>query len=103
MRNPGGYGVLIAPQAHRVNLDGLRCEAVAEGQAEFDTFTCGHCGRVTHVMPKEDPANIGGLCKGCMKLVCPHCVGKGCSPLEKRIQQMEEADYIRRQYAMLGG
>jgi hypothetical protein len=51
MRHPGGYACITEPDrpAH-----------------EFDTFTCAHCNRVTHVKARQRPEDIGGLCKQCM-------------------------------------
>ena len=57
---------------------------------EGRTFTCQHCSRVTYVPPGGDPADIGGLCKLCMGLICPRCVALGyCDPIEKKIERME--------------
>jgi len=64
----------------------------------MDTFTCGHCGAVKHVRVRERPEDLGGLCKSCMKLICPGCVDLGCTPLEKKIEEMEERDFWRREY-----
>lgn len=74
MRNAQGYAVLTSP----------------DGVVERDTFTCGHCQRVKHVAPKQDPADMGGLCKQCMTLICPACVERGiCTPWEKQMAAME--------------
>ena len=99
MRNPGGYGYLVSPDPTDVVFDSARRrERVSAGTFEVDTFTCFHCCRVTHVRPKMDPADMGGLCKVCMKLICNHCVGKGCDPFEKKLKRSEERDRIRRSY-----
>ena len=74
MLRPGGY-------AHIFDGDGT--------QREFDTITCFHCNRMKHVKPYCDPADLGGLCKVCMKLVCAKCVGKRCVPFEKRLEKVE--------------
>ncbi|MBV8755400.1 MAG: hypothetical protein JO328_21310 [Hyphomicrobiales bacterium] len=74
MRLPGGYAQIVDP----------------DGAArEFDTFTCAHCNRITHVPARVRAEDIGGLCKQCMGLVCPACVGKPCVPFLKRLEQME--------------
>lgn len=75
MRKPGGYAVWTD----------------ADGQVkETDTFTCHHCQFVVFVPARTDPANLGGLCKQCMGLICPTCVAKGiCTPFEKALEQME--------------
>lgn len=83
MRNAGGVGVLVDPDA---------------GTIERDTFTCFHCQRVVFVKPKADPADMGGLCKVCMKLICPGCVGKTCLPFEKSIEKAEAKAAARRSY-----
>lgn len=97
MRNPGGYGQIIC--------DGSPSRAVAFDEfgrvvaQETDTFTCGHCNKVVFVPTRADPANIGGMCKQCMSLVCPICVNVGnCTPLEKKIQEMERRAATLRSY-----
>lgn len=97
MRNPGGYGMLITPDKAVVHFDGRRREVNA-GTHEVDTFTCFHCGRVKHVKPKMDAADLGGLCKVCMKLICEHCVGKGCDPFEEKLKRSEARDRALRSY-----
>ena len=58
------------------------------GVKEYDTFTCSHCQRIVIVKAKCDPAEMGGLCKICDKLICKECVGKGCSPWEEKMKEM---------------
>lgn len=42
------------------------------------------------VQAKCDPADLGGFCKQCTKLICPECYGKGsCTPWEKQMEEME--------------
>lgn len=98
MRNPGGYAFIVNPTPSKIRLDGGRVDFACEGITEYDSFTCYHCGRVKHVKAKERPEDLGGLCKQCMKLICPGCVDQGCTPLEKKIEQMEQRDYLRRSY-----
>jgi len=84
MRNAGGYAVLY-------NENGVHKEA--------DTFTCHHCCTVQHVAPKCDPADLGGLCKSCMKLICPRCANKGtCEPWEEQMRRAEASYHARRSY-----
>lgn len=102
MRKPGGYTIITSPDDARVNLDGLRCEEIHPGQNEIDTFSCFHCNSVVHVKPRMDPADLGGLCKICFKLICPRCVGLGCSPFEKRLEQAERKNETKYLYAGIG-
>jgi len=81
MRNPGGYATLSEP----------------DGVKESDTFTCNHCQYIVHVKPLIAPEEFGGLCKFCMKLICPKCVGKGsCTPWEKKMEKWEARDRFLR-------
>lgn len=74
----------------------------ADGRIEEeDTFTCGHCSRVVFVQAKCDPADLGGFCRGCMRHICGPCTDQpGCTPIEKRLEQMEARDRMLR--AVLG-
>ena len=77
MRAPGGYGVIFDPQ-------------VSTPTQERDTFTCGHCQAVVFVTPQCDGADAGGLCKQCMRLICPRCVDRMvCVPWEKMLEMQE--------------
>lgn len=89
MRNAQGYAVWTGPN----------------GMKERDTFTCGHCNGVVIVEPKADPADMGGLCKLCMKLVCPRCNAAGqCTPFLKKIEAAERKEVQdRRMEAALNG
>ena len=78
MRNPQGYAVLQ--------------DVTATGNVlqEADTFTCFHCQRIVSVPPKADPAELGGLCARCMKLICPRCVETGrCRPWYEHMLKLE--------------
>lgn len=85
MRNPGGYAYIF-------DESGIR--------KERDTATCFHCNRVVHIRPKMDPADMGGLCKLCMKFICPKCVGFGCTPFEKKLEAWESRDRAIRSYGL---
>lgn len=98
MRNPGGYAYMVNPVMATVRLDDRPKEMACEGVSEFDTFTCGHCGRVKHVKPRERPEDLGGLCKQCMKLICPGCVDQGCTPFEQKLERMEQREIAMRSY-----
>ncbi len=99
MRNPGGYGVLSSPVPSKVQFEPRGdVEHVSAGIFETDTFSCFHCSRVVRVKPKMDPADMGGLCKLCMKHICKHCVGKACVPFEKKLERMEARERVLRSY-----
>ena len=106
MRSPNGYAFVVSPDPNVVTFDHetqkikSRREVINAGTYETDTVMCGHCGRHMHIRPYMDPADMGGLCKQCMKFECPECVGKGCTPLEKKLQEAEERDRIRRSYGL---
>lgn len=65
---------------------------------ECDTFTCFHCNTIVKVPTKSKPEDIGGLCKICMKMICPSCVDQGCTPFEKKIEALEARDRTLRSY-----
>ena len=63
---------------------------------EVDSLTCYHCGRVVWMKPFQDGAAMGGHCSCCDHYICLQCVGKGCTPLQKRLDQEERrAEYAR--------
>lgn len=78
MRNAQGYLVITDPTK----------------TVECDTFTCHHCNRVVIVPPKAAPDTVGGFCRMCMKMVCPLCVDKGCTPFEKQMEAEERRDRL---------
>ena len=82
---PQGYATVVAPDRQTV---------------EMSTTVCGHCQRITHVLPKMDPADMGGLCKACMRLICKHCVGKSCDVFEKKLERAEASYHARRSYGL---
>lgn len=67
---------------------------------ETDTYTCGHCGRV-HEVGRGHPDY--DFCRSCMKVICPHCLGKGCQPLEQRIERYEAQQRMFRDLGFLDG
>ncbi len=81
-RGQGGYLVITDPNAGTVK--------------ERDTFTCFHCNNIVIVEYKADPESLGGFCRLCMKNVCKNCLGQGCLPFEKKLEQMEAQDRFRR-------
>jgi len=82
MRRPGGYF--------------FTCDETGSERVQ-DTFTCAHCNRIVAVKPLADPANMGGRCYVCDKLICPLCLGKGCDPLEKKLERIEARDRLYRE------
>ncbi len=84
MRRPQGYAVLSAP----------------ERIVECDTFTCGHCQHIIHIPPRSNPEDLGGLCKVCMRLICPACLPKGCMPFEEKLKKMEARGRALRSYGL---
>lgn len=66
-----------------------------------ETFACGHCNKQTFIKPMCDPAEIGGLCKGCMRLVCGPCVDQmRCDPIEKKLERQEARGSALRSYGI---
>mgnify|MGYP001605677341 FL=1 len=98
MRNPQGYATIVSPTASVANFDKFRCEEIPAGLFEADTFTCNHCNRVVHVKARVSMDEFGSMCRNCMKMTCPTCADGPCVPFMKKIEQMEQKDYIRRQY-----
>jgi len=75
MRNPGGTAEWAHANGRKVTRD---------------TYTCGHCNNVKFVEPKQDPTTLGGLCKMCMKHICPDCCkAPKCDPFEKKLERIE--------------
>ena len=99
MRNPQGCATIVGDLSAgdtTVGEDGLR-----HTEAEIDTFTCGHCMAIKHVMPRCDPADLGGLCKQCMSLVCNRCYAKGtCTPWEEEMARSEAKGAALRSYGL---
>lgn len=70
------------------------------GTVTRDTMTCGHCNGLTHIKPRMRPEDIGGLCKVCMRLVCPQCVGAVCEVIEQKLERWEASQAARRSYGV---
>jgi hypothetical protein len=86
MRKPGGYAISYGLWGDK---------------HEWDTFTCCHCNVVVKVMPKCNPDDLGGMCRLCMKMVCPKCVDTGiCDPIEKKLERLEARDRALRSYGI---
>ena len=97
---PQGYASITSPDPGRANLDGFQAVEVGAGNNEYDTTVCNHCNALTHVRARMRPEDIGGLCKVCMGLICPKCVGEPCVPFLKRLDEAERRDRVRRSYGL---
>lgn len=85
MLRPGGNAVITDPG----------------GVTEFDTFTCGHCGTLVHVWPRQRPEDIGGFCRQCMKPTCPRCADdERCDPLERKLERAEARSAALKSYGL---
>lgn len=71
------------------------------GVAECDTTTCAHCNAITHVRAGQRPEDIGGLCKSCMGLICPRCVGGACDPFLKKLERWAARHEALRSYGLV--
>lgn len=90
MRAPQGQATLVGPGYTEAGERAAPTKSLADSGV-CDTFQCGHCMYVQHVEPMGDPADAGGLCKCCMRLICERCVDKGtCTPWEVMIERMED-------------
>lgn len=87
MRGVGGYLIITDPDPQR-----------SRGQQavqEWDTFTCAHCQRVQQVKPLAKSHESPGRCFACDKLICQQCLGKGCTPFEKKLEEYERRMQFR--------
>lgn len=78
---------------------------------ECDTRTCGHCQRIVFVKPGTASTvylvshrdgsvteEMGACCRVCMSAICLSCLDVGtCTPWERRMEQSESRDRLRRQ------
>ena len=76
--------------------------SVCGGQMEVTSIQCGHCGNTLWEDDVPNPVIMRGnvrdtsgrdalcaRCTCCSKTICLNCVGKGCTPLEKRLEAWE--------------
>ncbi len=99
MRNPQGLATIIGDLPH--DSPTIVEKGVRHKEVEIDTVTCFHCCRMFHITPNTDAADIGGLCKQCMSLICSHCVDKGtCTPWEMQLEQREARAESLRSYGL---
>ena len=64
------------------------------GMIETDGILCFHCGA------EESGKDGFPYCTCCDKFICRKCVGKGCWPLEARLDEWERREgrrYLRRE------
>ena len=72
------------------------------GVVEMGASTCAHCNRITVIPPNSKPEDVGiALCHGCMKLVCKHCAGRGCRPIEQWCEEEEAKGRMLRDMGLL--
>jgi hypothetical protein len=82
MRKPQGYGITTEP---------------GKKDIEEDSFTCSHGNEVVFVKPGQDPSEMGGFCRMCMRHICAVCAAKGgCDPFERKLERMESRDRMLR-------
>lgn len=63
----------------------------------MDSFTCNHCNRVTFVQARQDPSDLGGFCRVCMRHICGPCADLGaCTPYEREMELAEARDRFLR-------
>ena len=88
MRRAGGYAQIIDPD---------------RPLAEFDTISCGHCGKLVflkpgfgatvYLIPRPDGSwfeEMGAFCRLCMTPVCLPCHDRDtCVPMERWLTQVE--------------
>jgi hypothetical protein len=82
MRVAGGYAIIVEP---------------GKADVEMDTFTCAHDNRVVFVRAGQDPSELGGFCRICMKHICGPCADLGsCTPYEREMEKAEARDRFLR-------
>ena len=99
MRNEGGYSQIFFPDGRMrttVDLNGTKVQ-LNGSMLEASTYTCFHCNKVVHVLPKAD-VNAVGMCRNCMKPICQECSNKPCAPWEKKMQAEEARAMALRSY-----
>ncbi len=68
------------------------------GMRETDTHTCSHCQRLVHTPVNKKIEEVGDFCRGCMKVICLNCAGKGCTPFMKKLEAEEARYHALRSY-----
>lgn len=80
---------------------GFYCDGV--NTTEVHSSKCKHCGTFTEFPSMRKMMEYIDFCRVCMEPICLGCVGKGCTPLMKKIDAMERAAYERKQFAKVAG
>jgi hypothetical protein len=87
MRAPHGVLIHFDPAPHR-----------SVGQVKErtrKTMACQHCGHQEKLPENGEIADVGDLCRGCWKFICPRCVKRGsCDPLEEQLRRWEAGEPI---------
>jgi hypothetical protein len=82
MRRAQGYAITTEP---------------GKATVEEDTFTCVHCNSLVFVHARQDPTDLGGFCRLCMRHICATCADKGsCDPFERKLERIEARDRLLR-------
>jgi len=89
MRGTKGYLIITDPDPQRSKGETAR--------EEYDTFTCAHCNTVHKVKPMAKTFEAPGRCFQCDQLICQKCLGFGCTPFERKLEEMEARDRFRRE------
>ena len=69
---------------------------------ETDSLLCGHCQSHVDVKPHQDPADAGGFCDGCARVICKRCAFLAyrsglCQPFEVELETYElQQETLRR-------
>ena len=69
-----------------------------DGMVEGYTSTCIHCQHITSFPSMRVMMDYVDVCRGCMELICLHCVGGICMPYDKFCEKLEEQGYRDHQY-----
>jgi hypothetical protein len=67
------------------------------GEVEAHSSTCSHCQTITDFPSLKRMFDHVEMCRGCMKLICLRCVGKGCRPYEKEAERQEREHHLQSQ------
>jgi hypothetical protein len=71
---------MLLTRHSRQRTYGVEIRATGPG-IESDGILCAHCG--------AEETNVGPHCTCCDKFICHTCIGKGCMPLELRLDAWE--------------